>query len=295
MKNNIKCKMPSLSLLLSVSVYYFFLSHTALAQRSEWFSGIWNSNIYNRSEKPRTIGLRLEIIDTETDIAISGATVQLKGDWLEERIGTSGNEVGIPNEPQQREFEMTAISDDDGVVVFALSWEKEYPWKFGRPESKVDKSGVSSYDVHTSWMRTVDDMEKIKYIEVKHPNYTVVRYPFNFDNLTEFGQDKQSESQEPRLFREFKEAWQREIGKSEVRFCVLNLGTNFNDFQMTGSTRPEFFEKIRKKDFGTIYRQPTNWFSVGEYPQSECGPYLVYLLQIELKQRSGQIDVNIHR
>jgi len=268
-------------------------SHTANASDS-WYAGSWDSTIYNRSEKPTTVALRIEVMDSETGIAVSGAKVQLKGGWLEERIGTAGDEVGIPYEPQEREFEMTASSARDGIVVFALSWEKEYPWRFGRPEPKVDKRGnVTFYDVHTSWKRAVDDIEKVREIEIRHPDYKYVRVPFDFSQLTEFGQNKRSESQEPRLFEEFENAWHREMKKPGVKFCVLDLGKDFEDFGNKRSTRPEFFEKIREKDFGTVYREPSNWFSVGEHPQSECGPYFVYLLQVDLERRSGQIDVNI--
>lgn len=260
----------------------------------EWYNGLWDSSIYNRSEKPRTVGVRVEIRDVETGIAVSGAKVQLKSNWLEERIGTAGDEIGIPYEPQEREFEMMAVSGRDGVVVFALTWGKEYPWKFGRPEPKVDKRGnVTFYDVHSSWKRAVDDIEKIQEIEIRHPNYKFVRIPFNFSHLTEFGQNRRSESQEPRLFEEFENAWHREMKKPGVKFCVLNIGKDFDDFGNKRCTRPQFFEKIGHKDFGTVYREPANWFSVGEHPQSECGPYFVYLLQIDLERRSGQIDVNI--
>jgi len=269
-----------------------FYPCSLLAQ--EWYNGLWDSSIYNRSEKPKTIALRIEIMDAETGIAVSGAKIQLKGNWLEERIGTSGDEVGIPYEPQEREFEMSATSGPNGVVVFALSWEKEYPWQFGRPEPKIDKGGnVVFYDVHTSWKRAVDDIEKIHEIEILHPDYKFVRVPFDFSHLTEFGQDKRSESQEPYLFEEFENAWHQEMKKQNVKFCVLNLGKSFNDFGNKHCTRPEFFEKVRQKDFGTVYRQPSNWFSVGEYPQSECGPYFVYLLYFNIEPRSGVIDIHL--
>lgn len=280
-----------IAILLCICVCLTF--HTANASDG-WYAGSWDSTIYNRSEKPKTVALRIEVMDSETGIAVSGAKVQLKGGWLEERIGTAGDEVGIPYEPQDREFEMTASSARDGVAVFALSWEKEYPWRFGRPEPKVDKRGnVTFYDVHTSWKRAVDDIEKIREIEIRHPDYKYVRVPFDFSQLTEFGQNKRSESQEPRLFEEFESAWHREMRKPGVKFYVLDLGKDFGDFGNKQSRRPEFFEKIREKDFGTVYREPSNWFSVGEHPQSECGPYFVYLLQVDLERRSGQIDVNI--
>jgi len=276
-------------LLLSV-----FLLGSYAAAFDSWYSGTWDSSIYNRSEKPRTVGLRIEVIDKETGIAVRGARVTLKGGWLEERIGTAGDEVGIPYEPQEREFEMTGVSEHDGVVVFALSWEKEYPWRFGRPEPKVDKRGnVTFYDVHTSWKRAVDDIEKVRAIEIRHSDYRFTQLPLDFNHLTEFGQNRRSESQEPRLFDAFEKAWHREMKRPGVKFCVLDLGTDFGDFGNKRSSRREFFAKVRDKDFGTVYSEPSNWFSVGKYPQSECGPYFVYSIEIPIERRSGQVDVHI--
>lgn len=279
---------------LLVFCYSFANGSDSSGKGKNWYDGYWDTSIYNRSEKPRTIALRIEVMDSEKGIAVSGAKVQLKGGWLEERIGTAGDEVGIPYEPQGLELEMSATSGPDGVVVFALSWEKEYPWRLGRSEPKIDKRGnVSFYDVHISWKRGVDDIEKIREIEIRHPDYKFVRVPFDFSHLTEFGQDKRSESQEPRLFKEFENAWHQEMKKPGVKFCVLSLSKIFDDFGKKRSTRPEFFEKIRQKDFGTVYRQPSNWFSVGEYPQSECGPYFVYLLYFDIEPRSGVIDIRL--
>ena len=265
-----------------------------LAQAANWFSGVWNSNIYNLSEKPRTVGVRIELIDGETGLPVSGARAQLKGFWLEERVGTAGDEVGIPYQPQEHEFEMTAVSARDGVVVFALSWQKEYPWHFGRPEPRVDKRGnVVYYDAHTSWKRAVDDVEKVQWLEIGHPGFIIARIPFDLEHLTEFGQDKRNESQEPRLFEEFEEAWHREMREPGVKFCVLDIGTAFSDFGNKQSSRAEFFERIRAKDFGTVYLEPINWFSMGDHPQSVSGPFSVYLLRVELERRPGQIDINI--
>lgn len=242
---------------------------SALAQAGQWFSGVWDSSIYNRAEKPKTVGLRIEVIDRETGLPVNGARVQLKGYWVEQQIGPASDVLGATIPPsQEREFEMTAVSAGDGVVVFALSWQKEYPWLFGRPEPKVDKRGnIVTYDVHASWTRAVDDIEKVRWIEIGHPSYIAARIPLDFNQLTEFGQNKDGESQDPRLFREFEEAWRREMRTPGVKFCVLDIGTGFSDFGNKQSKRPEFFEKIKAKDFGTVYLEPVNFFSRGDYPQ----------------------------
>jgi len=266
----------------------------SVAHAGSWYAGSWDSTIYNRSDRPLTIGVRIEVLDAETQMPVRDVSVMLVGSYLEERIGTSGDEVGIPYEPQEREFKLKATTARHGVVVFALNWQKKYPWSFGRPKPKKRRGGsVVTYDVHTSWKRAVDDVEIIRKIEVRHSRYRFRKMSFDFKHLVEFGQDTKTELQEPRIFNAFEKAWIREMRRPGVKFCVLKLGTNFKDFNNKKSTRIEFFEKIRQRDYGTVYRQPHNFFSYGEHPQSECGPYFVYQVKVDLERRSGQIDVNI--
>ena len=253
----------------------------------DYYAGTWDSTIYNRAERPRTVGVRLEIVDSDTHIPVQEARVFLRGWYLEEWVGRSGDQVGTPLEPQEKEFEIGAESNRRGVAVFALGWQKEYPWLsyFG--------NHPPSHGVGKSWIRAVDDVEKVQRIEIRHPGYRYLEIPFSFRHLLEFGQNKKSSMQQPRLFDEFEEAWIREIKRRNVKFCILNLSINFKDFENKKSRRPEFFEKIVRENWGTVYQKPYNYFSRGEYPQSECGPYFIYEIMIPLEKRSGQIDVSI--
>jgi hypothetical protein len=76
-----------------------------------------------------------------------------------------------------------------------------------------------------------------------------------------------------------------------VKFCILDLGSRFPEFQKTDSTRPEFFETIRRKNFGQVFSEPQNFFSFGDYPQSQCGPYFVYVLEVELERAMPQVEI----
>lgn len=260
----------------------------------EWFDGSWDSSNYNLIEKPRTVGLRIELVDRETGLPVKGARVLLKGHWPEEDAGPAAYVPGATT--QEREFEMRAVSAGDGVVVFALSWQKEYPWLFGRPNPQVDERGnVKYYDVHSSWKRAVDDIEKVHWIEIGHPNYIDPRIPLDFNHLTEFGQDKGSERQNPQLFKEFEEVWHREMRKPGVKFCAMNIGPGFSDFGNKHSTRPEFFDRIKAKDYGRVYLEPMNMMSPDENRPSVAGPYFVYQLRVELERRPGQMDVQLRR
>ena len=276
------------------------LTITGVSQAADtgtrWYAGTWDSTIYNRAERPQTVGIRLEIVDSETRIPVEGVQVRLWGKYWEEWVGRSGDQVGIPLEPQEKEFKLSAVTNEDGVAVFALAWQKEYPWRayFGNlpPREYTDNSG--SYRILDSWIRAVDDVEKIQRIEIRHPKYGYKEIPLNFRHLLEFGQEKGSQSQRPELFNEFRQAWIKEINRKNVKFCVLNLTTKFKDFQNKNCKRVEFFEKIHDKDFGTEYHQPYNFFSKGEYPQSECGPYFVYLLdQVPIGKRTQEIEIDI--
>jgi hypothetical protein len=266
----------AVTLVLSLSVFAEDMSST-------WYAGIWDSTIYNRAEHPRTVGIRIRVVNSETQIPVQGAQVLLKGEYIEEWIGKSA-------EPQEKEFEMSAITGSDGVVVFALTWQKEYPWSayFGRNLPPMyDEKGDRN-----SWIKAVDDIEKIQGIEIRCPKYGYKEIPFNFKQLLEFGQNKDSASQETRLFREFENAWQNEMQRKDVKFCVIDLGTKFPNFQNKNCQLPEFFAKIRDKGYGTVYKQPRNMFSSGEYPQSECGPYFVYILEdIPIEPRTVEVEL----
>jgi len=195
---------------------------TYAEENNRWYAGKWDSTIYNRAEKPRTVGLRIEVIDSDTHIPIKEAHIYLKGTFLEEWVGRFGDQVGIPREPQEREFEIDAETNRRGVTVFALGWQKEYPWRsyFGGHAPRDYRKNGSGYSVKDSWIRAVDDIEKVQRIEIRHPGYQYLQIPFNFRHLLELGQNKNSSTQEPRLFDKFDEAWIREIKKKNVKFCV---------------------------------------------------------------------------
>jgi len=235
----------------------------------KWYAGTWDSTIYNRAERPRTVAIRIEFLDSGTRIPVSGVKLYFRGTYLENKRYGSGDRVGIPYEPQQREFELPATTSKDGVVVFALNWQKQYPWRHG-----------------------ADDIEKVQRIETRHPRYLHKELPVDFLHLLDVGQSRQGQLQEPEVFERFERGWIREINRPDVKFCVLDLGTKYLDFENKRCVSVAFFEKIRRKDFGTVYRRPHNWFGKGRHPQSECGPYFVYSA-VCLLQRLHQADEHI--
>ena len=76
----------------------------------EWYTGVWDSNIYNRSEKPRTVGIRVEVLDAETEFPVPNVTVSLEGKYIQEIVRTAGGDDFIPRPPQEKEFELTTYT-----------------------------------------------------------------------------------------------------------------------------------------------------------------------------------------
>jgi len=282
-------------ILIAVSFTGLALNHAIGTQETHasWYAGTWDSTIYNRAEKPRTVAMRFEIRDSDSDIPVQNVQITLQGYYMEERVGRSGDDVAIPYEPQEKEFKLRAATNEDGVAVFSLGWQKEYPWRsyFGGHAPREYRND-GGYSIKDSWIRAVDDIEKIQQIEIRHPKYHYKKIPFNFRHLLEFGQDKNRQLQRPELFDKFDQAWIKEIKHKDVKFCVLNLGTEFRDFQNNKCKRPEFFEKIRTEEWGSAYQRPYNWFSKGDPPQSECGPYFVYLFdEIPIEKWTQEIEI----
>ena len=46
--------------------------------RAQWYAGTWDSTIYNRAEKPRTVAMRFEIRDSDTDIPVPNVQITLQ-------------------------------------------------------------------------------------------------------------------------------------------------------------------------------------------------------------------------
>jgi len=247
-----------------------------------WHDGTWDASVYNRSEHPKTVAVRIEIRDADTGLPLQGAQAELKGQYTEETIGPEAFD-GTPKKAlQKREFKMSAQTGTDGVTVFALAWQKRYPWETGYP---------GKYDIHTSWIRAMDDIEKVQTIEIRNSRYRETVIPFDFSRIIKVGPILSGGSQSAELVQVFENAWRAEIYKDNVRFCILNIGTRFPDFKNTRCLRTEFFETIRKKEYGTVLAEPQNYFSFGDYPQSECGPYFIYLLEVRLQKIVSQLEM----
>jgi hypothetical protein len=261
----------------------------ALHADSLWYSGIWDSSLYawSRAVHPRTVVVRVELLDANSRLPVHGAEVILRGTYQTEHLGLLDNPSVPRSEP--REYEASAQTNEMGVAVFALSWEKEYPWSQQRPKLP-DKFNPGSWRYADSWDRPVDDIEKVQFLEIRAAHYDGALTPFNFSPLLEFGQNQSSESQPPDVLDRFQQAWQNELRNPDVRFCVLHLGAEFTNYGDKRCAGTELFDRIARKDFGYTYEQVPNLS--GFSPREYAGPYFVYLIQFTIERQ--QSDVNLH-
>ncbi len=237
----------------------FFLLAPTLALSNNWFGSSWNSSINNIDEHPKTIAVRLEVIDEATGLPVPNAQATFKGEYKTEYV--SSREVGGPIDSQLKEYELALKTQAKGIAVASFGWNKEYPWRRG-----------------------IDDAEKVQFVEIRHPNYRYQRLPLPFASLFKSSSNQRS----PSIFRD---EWISEYSRPNLKCFVLDIGTGFPDFNNTASTHPAFFEKIKNKDWGTLYGEPKNWFSKGDYPQSLCGPYFMYLIRVELTPVVQKIQI----
>jgi formylglycine-generating enzyme required for sulfatase activity len=257
---------------------------------SSWYAGTWDSTLYLNAEHPKTIAIRMELLDKETHLPIRDVNVSLKGESGEALVNQSisdANSFSVQDvfvgpekkELQEGEFRLDAISDSKGIVVFSLNWQKKYPW-----DSKVD-------DVQIIYS---DDIDKVERLKIKHPRYKYIEVPVDFKNLVDMKQYEDTSQYNYNKVRKFKALWQNELKRENVKLFVLNLNEDFPDFNNTSSKREEFFEKVRDKDYGAVI------LDVNNLPNTEgkakCGPYFVYSMgKILLERSMEQMENNEYR
>ena len=97
----------------------------AAAEATNWYSGTWDSSIYNLYEHPRTVAVRVAVVDAETRLPLSGVQVAITGRWIEQRVGRAhgDDEASKPLAfaPREREYRLEAVTGRDGVAVWGWS------------------------------------------------------------------------------------------------------------------------------------------------------------------------------
>jgi len=265
------------------------------AAQAQWYVGTWDSHYGIVIDHPKTVAISMELLDRDTHIPVKGAQVSLYGEyyqmWISQDIvlaeTTPWWSIFVdPNkrEPQPKEFRLDAVSDSDGVVVFALQWQKEFPW-----DSKIGDKWT--YQVGDKWMVYLDDIEKVQRLEIRHPRYKYIEAPLKFQHVVGVQQYiEASRTIGANRYELFEQNWRGEIKRKNVKLFILDLGSELSKHREQFCKWPAFFEKVRLKEYGTVYKIPEN--ISGLYRDSECGPYFVYDLgEVLLERVAQQIEI----
>lgn len=274
----------------------FFPSPLASASSGSqgWYAGTCDSNIYLDREHPRTVAIRMELLDKDTHLPLKGVDVSLEGEyweaWTSQNIidaqhNPTANLLVEPEkrEPQRKEFRLEAVSDSRGIVVFSLGWQKEYPWD--------TKTGDKwTYSVHDEWIIFVDSIEKVERLEIRHPKYKYVEVPLDFKRIVDLKQYIDTPEDDRGKVQKFEELWKNEIKREGVKLFVLKFEKEFSDLKKTESKEPQFYQRIANKDYGMVFSDIDNVFN--REGEIRCGPYFVYDLgEILLEPRALEIEL----
>ena len=279
------------TLLIGIAILSWTAPSIALG---EWYAGTWDSCYNPLLEHPRTVAIRMELLDKDTHIPVSDVQVSLEGEYYRMRISqdiATAKDVSWwnlfvdPNkrEPRPKEFKLEAVSGSDGVVVFSLQWQKEFPW-----DTKIGDKWTDT--VGDQWLLYVDDIEKVQRLEIRHPRYRYVEAPLNFQHVVGLKQYLDPQRVVADKYKLFEQNWQNEIGRRNVKLFVLDLGTGFPEYKKQFCTRPEFFSRIRAKEYGEVYQVLENRPNMDD--GKKCGPYFVYDLgEILLEPITSRVEV----
>ena len=131
-----------------------------------WYAGRWDSSLtcYGNSldSHPLTVVLRVEVVDKDTELPLSGVDVRLEGVFSQEVYQESWLFPKMYSKHiVDKEFELRACTEGDGVAVFALRWRK---W----------------YASHEPWDRTddpFDEIEKVRQVSCRRDGYRYAVQP----------------------------------------------------------------------------------------------------------------------
>jgi len=248
------CKTTVKQILIG-SIFIIGVFCTYVQAKDSAYVGQWDSSIYNLMDHPKTVCLRVEVLDSETRLPIANAQVSFKGVYMTEER-TSRHPEG-EQRTQEEEYELITSTDKDGIVVAALSWKKEYPWRYG-----------------------TDEIEKVQLIEIVRRGYRFAEQDVPFKRFLDIGQNKDSDSQEPKFFDMFEKAWAKECALKDVKLCTPRFNKDFPDFKNKKSKHPALFEKILNKEWGIVYKGPINRMQWEDQDKILCGPYLIYTIKV---------------
>jgi hypothetical protein len=243
--------------------------------KNKWYIGQWDTTINSISDHPKTVILRIEVVDKYTRLAVPNTQISFKGEYW---VGpTTSRDPDGEKEAHIVEYINTCKTDSMGIAVGAFNWQKEYPWSFG-----------------------VDDIEKVQRIELRHPNYNYVEINTPFKVLIDIGQKRtkpyptnDDTYQTQHVFNDFETTWKKECSDRKARYIFFNVGINYKYYDKTNYSTIDFFDNVRNKTWVSVAEETqTNMYKwSGGKKRSYCGPYFVYCIDVQLEQtsRHGQV------
>ena len=87
------------------------LSAVAPCTATDVYAGRWDSTMYNMSDHPHTVALRIVVEDSETRLPLAGVELTIEGEY-EQQSGVGSAEP--------RESERRALTGRDGDAIFGL-------------------------------------------------------------------------------------------------------------------------------------------------------------------------------
>ena len=171
-----------------LSIYFLCFTGfpSGLASAGEaWYAGRWDSSLYNLSQHPHTVAIRVEIEDKDTGNPLSGVVVKLGGEFEERQ--RSGGKIG-------REFELTAVTGRDGVAVFGLLWHKtgrnqdgsDDIEKVNKIAARRDAYGLEDRRINLSFLQEDPDEAWMNFImRTAGARYFVLRPGRNFEGYND--------------------------------------------------------------------------------------------------------------
>lgn len=253
----------------------------AAFEENIWYAGTWDSFLYLNIRYPRTVAIRLKLLDQETHQPIKNSRVSLRGEYMQTLTG-----LGVRNridmkifpdlrkvQPQRHKFALDTVSDSNGIVVFSLNWQKEYSWQDKTRDQESRSLGVVG-------IARPDGIDCAVRAQIRHPDYKYIELLVDFKHVANQkpGEDASDDDE-----RQISERRRGEIEPRSVRAVVLDLGNEFSDFKNKRSRRSEFFEKIQSEDYSMAYKDIKS--STELEKKSKCGPYFVYDLGEVLLER----------
>ena len=219
--------------------------HGSNSYAQTFHAGKWDSTLYNYSDHPRTVFLRVQVEDTQTRIPLSGVLVLLQGEY---------DDYAGFGRPQRRPYSMRAITGHDGIAVFSLLWQDR---------------GYAS----------LDDIQMVTHLSARKEGYQFAIHPVDFSPMI-----RDSAAYDPEGWKHIimnTPGARYFLPQFDVRFADYNNERSKSPEIFELVRRERYGEVFPARDLtGADFPAYFTTFN----PQREAGPYMVLPIMIEMER-----------